>query len=72
VSSDAVLPEPLTEREHEILQLVAAVLTNPEIAENTVISPLTVKKHTANIYSKLNVSNRIEAAANATELDLLD
>jgi LuxR family maltose regulon positive regulatory protein len=71
-SAEAALPEPLTDRELEIVQLVAAGLTNPEIAEHLVISPQTVKKHTANIYSKLNVSNRTEAAARARELDLLD
>lgn len=67
-----VLPEPLTQREQEILGLVAAGLTNEEIADELVISPETVKKHTSNIYGKLSVSNRTEAAARARELGLLD
>jgi len=66
------LPEPLTPREQEILELIAAGLTNPEIAEDLVISPRTVKKHASNIYSKLDVHSRTEAAARARELDLLD
>lgn len=65
------ISEPLTSREQEILQLVAAGLTNQEIAKALVISPETVKKHTGNIYSKLNVSNRTEAAARARVLNLL-
>lgn len=65
------LPEPLTTREQEVLELLAAGLTNPEIADKLVISPETVKKHTGNIYAKLGVTNRTEAAARARELDLL-
>jgi LuxR family maltose regulon positive regulatory protein len=47
-------------------------LTNPEIAQELVIAAGTVKKHAANIYSKLGVSNRTEAAKKARELDLLN
>jgi LuxR family maltose regulon positive regulatory protein len=66
------LPEPLSQREREVLKLIAAGLTNREIAETLVISPETVKKHTGAIYSKLGVSNRTEAANKARELGLLD
>jgi LuxR family maltose regulon positive regulatory protein len=66
------LPEPLSPREQEVLELVAAGLTNREIAEQLVISPETVKKHTGTIYGKLGVSNRTEAVARARTLDLLD
>jgi LuxR family maltose regulon positive regulatory protein len=66
------LPEPLTGREAKILKLIAAGLTNREIAAQLVISPETVKKHASNIYSKLNVSSRTEAVASARDLDLLD
>jgi LuxR family maltose regulon positive regulatory protein len=65
------LPEPLSLREQEVLKLIAAGLTNREIAEGLVISPETVKKHTSSIFSKLSVSNRTEAAARARELNLL-
>jgi LuxR family maltose regulon positive regulatory protein len=66
-----VLAEPLTPREHEVLQLLAAGLTNQEIADSLIISPGTVKKHAGNIYGKLGVHSRTEAAARARELDLL-
>jgi LuxR family maltose regulon positive regulatory protein len=66
------LPEPLTDREVEILELLAAGLTNPEIAEKLVISAGTVKKHASNIYGKLGVSSRTEAVTRARELGLLD
>ncbi len=66
------LPEPLTNREAEILKLIAAGLTNREIATQLFISAETVKKHAGNIYGKLNVTSRTEAAAIARELELLD
>ena len=65
------LLEPLTERELEILRLIAAGLTNPEIGEQLVISSETVKKHASNIYGKLGVKNRTEAASRGRALDLL-
>lgn len=66
------LPEPLTAREQEILQLLAAGLTNQEIGDQLFISAQTVKKHAGNIYGKLGVHTRTEAAARARDLALLD
>jgi len=65
------LPEPLTEREEDVLELIAAGLTNPEIAEKLVLSAGTIKKHASHIYKKLGVHSRTEAAARARELNLL-
>jgi LuxR family transcriptional regulator, maltose regulon positive regulatory protein len=70
-TEDASLPEPLSDREQEVLSLLAAGLTNREIAEALVISPETVKKHTGSIFAKLGVGNRTEAAAKARLLHLL-
>jgi DNA-binding CsgD family transcriptional regulator len=53
----------LTTREAEILELVAAGLTNAAIAERLWISPGTVKKHLDNVYAKLGVANRTAAVA---------
>jgi len=66
-----LLIEPLTERELEVLHLVAAGWTNQEIADKLVISVRTVKKHVENIHGKLGVRNRTEAGARARELNLL-
>jgi LuxR family maltose regulon positive regulatory protein len=67
----ATLPEPLTDREQDVLELLAAGLTNREVAERLVISAETVKKHTGSIYAKLGVHSRSAATARARELDLL-
>ncbi len=64
--------EPLSEREEEVLTLLAAGLTNREIAAALFISAETVKKHTSSIYAKLDVGNRTEAVAKARDLGILD
>lgn len=61
----------LTFREREILALLAAGLTNPQIAAQLVIGAGTVKTHTLNIYRKLDVANRTQAIMRAQELGLL-
>ena len=61
----------LTAREQQILTLLAERLSDDEIAARLVISVHTVKKHTANIYGKLEVANRRQAVARAAMLGLL-
>ena len=68
---DQPLVEPLTPREMEVLRHIAAGHTNPEIAKELVISLGTAKWFASQIYGKLGVSNRTEAAARARELNLL-
>jgi LuxR family maltose regulon positive regulatory protein len=70
-AGETALPEPLSPRELEVLRLIAAGLTNREIAEKLFLSPETVKKHSASIYAKLGVGHRTEAVARARSLDLL-
>jgi LuxR family maltose regulon positive regulatory protein len=65
------LIEPLSERELELLQLIAEGLTNPEIATKLYLSLNTVKVHTRNIYGKLDVHSRTQAVARARELGIL-
>jgi LuxR family maltose regulon positive regulatory protein len=62
------LIEPLTPREREVLRLIAAGNSNPEIAAKLVIAVTTVKTHVKNIYGKLQVTNRYQAVARAKEL----
>jgi predicted ATPase/DNA-binding CsgD family transcriptional regulator len=69
--ADQPLIEPLTEREQEVLQLLAAGLSNREIAEQLVIALGTVKSYTGNIYGKLAVRSRTQAVARAHMLNLL-
>jgi predicted ATPase/DNA-binding CsgD family transcriptional regulator len=71
VGSPAALIEPLSGRELEVLRLIAGGLSNRDIAEQLVLSVGTVKVHTRNIYSKLNVSSRTQAIALAARHQLL-
>ena len=65
------LVEPLTERELEVLQIIALGKTNQEIARQLVVARGTIKAHTSSIYRKLNVTNRTEAVARARQLGIL-
>jgi len=62
--------EPLSRREQQILGLLASRLSNKEIADRLNISPVTVKRHTANIYQKLGVHGRRQAVAKATGMGM--
>jgi LuxR family maltose regulon positive regulatory protein len=65
------LPEPLTEREIDVLVLLAGRLSNKEIAQKLIVSVHTVRNHTANIFGKLQVDNRLQAVARARSIGLL-
>ncbi|MBN1401419.1 MAG: tetratricopeptide repeat protein [Anaerolineae bacterium] len=65
------LIEPLSERELQVLQLIAEGFTNQEIAQRLIVAVGTVKAHSSNIYGKLGVGNRVQAVARAQELGLL-
>ena len=67
----AGLPEPLSDRELEVLALLAAGKSNPQIATALFVAKSTVKTHTKNIYHKLDARNRTQALARARELGLL-
>jgi LuxR family maltose regulon positive regulatory protein len=63
--------EPLTSRELEVLQLIVGGDSNQAIADKLVITLSAVKKHTGNIFRKLNVNSRTQAVARARQLRLL-
>jgi len=68
---DSPLLDPLTGRELDVLRLLSADLSAPEIAAELTIAVSTVRSHNKNIYRKLNVHSRYEAVARARELKLL-
>jgi DNA-binding NarL/FixJ family response regulator len=70
-SREDLLPKQLSEREYEVLRLLAQGKTNPEIAQQLTISVGTVKIHVEHILAKLRVSDRTQAAVRAIELGLL-
>jgi len=67
----SALIEPLSEREIEVLQLIAEGLSNREIAQKLALSVSTIKVHTYNIYGKLGVHSRTQALAKARALGIL-
>jgi LuxR family maltose regulon positive regulatory protein len=71
VSFSDGLMEPLSNREIEVLGLMALGLTNAEIAARLFLSPNTLKTHTQNIFGKLDVHSRIQAVNKARDLNLI-
>ena len=69
--ANTALPEPLSERELEVLRLMADDLSSNEIAERLIIAVDTARKHVKNIYGKLAVHSRAEAIRRSRELGLL-
>ena len=71
IPTPQALVEPLSERECEVLSLIADGATNQQIADQLVIAKSTAKKHVSNIIGKLGVENRTAAIARARELGLI-
>lgn len=67
----AALPEPLTDRELDVLRCIASGLSNREIADKLVITEGTVKNHVSNLIAKLAVRDRTQALLKAKELGLI-
>jgi DNA-binding NarL/FixJ family response regulator len=65
-------PSDLTDREVEVLRLIARGRSNREVADQLFISPKTVGRHVENLYAKIDVSSRAAAALFAMEHGLLD
>ena len=69
-AAEPILIKPLSDQERRVLRLLAAGLSNPEIAEQLVVSVNTIKTQVRSIYEKLNVTNREQAAEVAQRLRL--
>jgi DNA-binding CsgD family transcriptional regulator len=69
--AEPVLDGPLSPREQEVLRLIAAGLSDAEIAERLIVSPHTVHRHVANIRTKLRQPSRAAAAAHAVREGLI-
>ena len=67
----ASLPDPLSERELEVLSLIASGVSNQEIAEHLVVSMSTVKSHINRAYRKLGARSRTQAVARGRQLGIL-
>ncbi len=70
-TSSEILPEPLSEREIELLGLIASGSSNKEIADTLFITEGTVKNHITHILGKLNVRDRTQAVLKAKEIGLI-
>jgi LuxR family maltose regulon positive regulatory protein len=70
-TSPSRMVEPLSKRELEVLRLLAAGMSNPEIADELFIAVSTVRSHCKSIYGKLGVHKRWDAVQRAQELDLI-
>ncbi|MGD9092286.1 MAG: response regulator transcription factor, partial [Anaerolineales bacterium] len=71
VHDGTALVKPLSPREQEVLKLITEGYSNKDIAAQLVITVGTVKRHLSNIYNKLEVSNRTQAAAKARALNIV-
>jgi LuxR family maltose regulon positive regulatory protein len=67
----ALLAEPLSEREYDVLRLLAEGLTNRQLADRLMVAEGTIKTHLMNIYGKLSAHNRTQAIARARELGMI-
>ncbi len=70
-TGNSTLPEPLSEREQEVLRLLESSMNSGEIADQLVISVSTVRTHIRNIYAKLGINRRMEAIQRGRELGLI-
>ena len=68
---DAALPDPLTERELQVLRLLDTELSGPEIARQLFVSHNTLRTHTKHIFTKLGVTTRRAAVGRARERGLM-